>query len=315
MSLFEGLTQRVTPLYNRVIFDYTLPVGALVTYLRLLALAWGSNYQVTPPLEFDGQLLPLLGVKKSQAREHLRLLRMAKLLRWTTDAGGRYTLYFPHEPDSGKVDSVVAGVLTLNTKEISIQHHLTETGLPEGGAAGPPPGNPGDLMTPVQPAGRLEGSQDDLSELGGDEVFRQVMTWLLKAGVWTDHALRIARQISENEQRSQVYLPDRSDVLGWIAFCFAYRLENEIAKPTQVLAANLSNNRRCPEKLRPTQVCLECGCLAEYCHCQAEPHLGYPKKFLEFAFTCDYDSVTQTFWGVCLSCHAYPCRCPGRDEE
>jgi hypothetical protein len=92
-------------------------------------------------------------------------------------------------------------------------------------------------------------------------------------------------------------------------------LENEIGKPTQVLAANLSNNRRCPEKLRPTRVCLVCNHVEGRCCCTAEPQYGYPKKFLEFAFTADFDDFSQTFWGVCLRCHAYPCCCPGQDEE
>ena len=57
------------------------------------------------------------------------------------------------------------------------------------------------------------------------------MKWLERAGVWTDAAKRIAQQIRGNELRQQHYLPTRADVLGWMAFCFAYKHDNRIEKP------------------------------------------------------------------------------------
>jgi hypothetical protein len=137
----ERLTQRATPLANPVIFDYTLPAAALLTYLRLVALAWRSEFRSTEPLDFAGELLPLLGVQKTQARLHLRLLRMAKLLYWSVDAGGRYTIYFLSHapPDSAKaapVDGVFSAPLLEN--KINIQHQPTGAGIPESG----PPADP-----------------------------------------------------------------------------------------------------------------------------------------------------------------------------
>ena len=136
-----------------------------------------------------------------------------------------------------------------------------------------------------------------------------VMACLLRAGVWTDHALRIDAQITQNVRRGQANLPDLRDVLGWIAFSFAYRQKNKIAKPAAVLSACLSANRRCPDPHRPPYICTLCRRDQAHCTCP-EPDLRLPRKFLDFAFEDEYDARIQTFWGVCRRCHAYPCQCP-----
>ena len=78
-----------------------------------------------------------------------------------------------------------------------------------------------------------------------------------------------------------------------------------------MLAANLTNNRRCPEKLRATRICAACGFAEGWCQCQGEPDYRYPENYLEFAFESQYDPSVENFWGVCHRCHAPTCRCPG----
>jgi hypothetical protein len=151
---------------------------------------------------------------------------------------------------------------------------------------------------------------DELLELLREPGFAQTMKWLERAGVWTDAAKCIAQQIYSSELRGKYFLPTRADVLGWMAFCFAYKRENGIEKSTQVVVANLSNNQRCPEKFRAPRLCAVCGLEEGWCECQGEPEYQYPDYFLEFAFEAEYDPQFENFWGVCLRCHAGKCRCP-----
>jgi hypothetical protein len=139
-----------------------------------------------------------------------------------------------------------------------------------------------------------------------------VMGCLLRAGVWSDHALRIEAQITQNVRRGHSYLPDLRDVLGWIAFCFAYRERNRIQSPAAVLSASLSANRRCPAMLRPPLICTRCHLDEAHCACQdSDPRL--PPQFLDFAFEPEYDERSESFWGVCRRCHGFPCQCPPAD--
>ncbi len=304
----NGLTRRATPVFNQVIFDFTLPAAALVTYLRILALAWQADFRHTQPLNFAGELLPLLGVQKTQARQHLRLLRMAKLLYWKIDAAGRYTIYFLAlaPPETGNPAPDVAGVES-SLVEIDIsQQPSTQAENPESrvSALPRPGGFPG-----VQAAPMPDPWADELAALLGEPIFAETMGWLAHVGVWTDHAMRIARQIHSNELRGQNYLPTRADVLGWIAFCFAFRRENKVEKPVQVVSINLSNNRRCPEHLRAPRICRKCGLAEGWCQCHDQPEYYYPASFIDFAREAEYDPSVQTFWGVCLSCHAARCTC------
>lgn len=299
----DNLSQGSTAIPNNILFDYTLPAGLLVSLLRLQAVAGGAMRQVGP-LDFDRGLIPLMGVKSSQARAHLRALRMAKLLHWSVDSAGRYTVFLaiPEFHQSGSQPSVEdVDVNNQNIDDGFIQQQQTNAEKPSSleGAAG------------------LTGSRDqpdalsvELETLMDDPVSAEVLQWLAQAGVWTDRAARIARQIAENERRRKYYLPVRGDVLGWIAFCFAYQTQHKIIKPVQVLAANLVHNRRCPKNLLPPRVCAACKFEEGRCQCHGEPDYGYPAEFIEFAFRAEYNEYAQTFWGICKSCHAYPCQCP-----
>jgi hypothetical protein len=278
--------QGITPAANRLLFDYTLPPGVLVSYLRLLSLAQDEGGRQAGPLEFSRQVAPLLGIKASQAHAHLRALRMAKLLTWTQDGDGRYIFFFnnPELPDSTAPPvNVVLDVDKENKYPVS--SHQQQQNM------------------------RILLSKEVEALLQRAE-FAEVMGWLARAGVWTDRAIHIARQILANEALGKPYLPGRSDVLGWIAFSFAFQRQNKIEKPAQLLAANLLNNRCCPKEVRPPRICAGCHFEEGYCQCHGEPQYGYPEAFIDFAFQSDYNPYAETFWGVCRRCRGFPCQCP-----
>lgn len=128
--------------------------------------------------------------------------------------------------------------------------------------------------------------------------------------MWTDQSVRIASRIAENERSGHAYLPGRGDMLGWIAYCFAYHYQNEIKQSVRVLAANLTNNRRCPDHLRAVRICLGCGFQEGFCQCHGEPRYYYPEEFLEYVFSTRYDPYSTSFWDVCVDYHCFPCGCP-----
>ena len=270
-----------TPIPTAAILDSTLPAQALQTLARLYAAAQPHDYRHTSPLEFDRQLVPLLHASRTQVRNTLRLLRLAKLIDWSSDGARRYTIHLL-SPESHKAAVADSYDVVENQTEKTVirQHHPTDS----------------------------EGAESQ-------DGFLTVLDCLLRAGVWTDAALRIDSQITTNVRRGHTYLPDLRDVLGWIAFCFAYQRENKLSNPAAVLAANLNANRRCPEKNRPPYICNLCHRDEAHCACD-DPDLRLPPKFLEYAFTDEFDARTQSFWGVCRRCHAFPCACqPGEEVE
>ena len=295
----------VTPLSTAAINDDSMPAALFRSYARLYAAAWRSVYQETPPLEFDRELTPLLGVRRSQARQQLRLLRFARLLDWSSDGANRYVIRFkdaerrsyPHDvaaegdsrdngppaaPASAVLpDSAVVGVDSFNYESESIHQQQT---------------------------------QSVFSDKTGDAEPR-ALRYLLMAGVWPDVSQRLAAQIAFNERRTalqgdQHYLPTTADVLGWMAYCFADGKKNNIGMSAAVLAANLNANRRCPDEYRPTPVCAVCHLDVDYCECE-QPQEHFPDGFLERAFhgRSPYE-LDRTWWGVCTRCRGYPCRCP-----
>lgn len=466
----------------KVVYDYSLPSVVLVSYLRLFGLV--RERPETPPLDFEGQVVPLLGVSKTQARQHIRDLRLARLLTWRLDPGGKYVFCFYRIsepqigfPDSEEEDEEISP--DLNKPKIHHQHLLPESGFPEtenrdpgaisvasrgermpGGEARPlataaqvepeeaelggpdnAPGRPGErvagwpvvpklpgrtgaapevqslspggppkypasppaapgLVTgtpaapePPLPAVNLPGrpgsapdippvifpdahSQLDEPSQGKalpqarpqlqpewreipakppsnglprprpthalqptaappgqtrllsldaegrlpsqfnlliqDPRFSQVMAWLTRSGVWTDTAVRLSRQVLENELRAAPYTPTRADVLGWITFCFAFRSENKISRSSSVLAGNLDANRCCPDELRPKPICLGCRFTADYCECAEGPHADYPPEFFDYAMINAYTPEVEDYWGVCPTCHHYGCLCVER---
>jgi DnaA-like protein len=100
-------TSRTIPVDREKINDKTIPPSLLVSWLRLLTNAWDGAEGRAVELDFDTQIIPILGVSRSQAREHMRLLRYGKHINWTTNGAGRYRITFPGLAESGKPDSEV----------------------------------------------------------------------------------------------------------------------------------------------------------------------------------------------------------------
>ncbi len=309
------LTPQITPLATEVINDPTMPAGLFQSYARLYAAAAAHDFQHTGPLDFDSQVVPLLGLRRSQVRQHLQALRFAKLLDWSTDGSNRYVFRFR----SRFPDSVGDGVVDLEKslpEEIQQQQQPSEKPEPPTGVSS-------------RRLGESSQRQGESSQRQ-DEVEQQVRGWLLRAGVWGDAAARLARQVAENESRQSRgeswrsqdergtaarqepgRRPGRADVLGWMAYCCAAREKNGIAQPAAVLAANLNAGRLCPSEYRPPLMCSRCGYSEDYCECPDEPVPGYPQEFLEHALSTRkrYTLTPHSRWGVCESCHGLPCKC------
>ena len=215
---------------------------------------------------------------RASVRNMLRTLRLAKLIDWQSDGANRYTIFLlsPESQKARLLDSDVVVHPPENHYEDSQQQHAES---------------------------RNPDSPEALT----------VMGCLLRAGVWTDHALRIDSLITQNVRRGHSYLPDLRDVLGWIAFCFAYREKNHFNKPAAVLSASLAANRRCPDALRPPYICTACHRDEAHCQCE-EPDPRLPPRFLDFAFSAEYDERSESFWGVCHRCHGLPCQCEEAQE-
>ncbi len=283
----------ITPILTALIFDQTMPAALFRSYVRLYAAAWQNAYRHTAQLHFESQLLPLLGVSRSQARQHLRLLRFAKLLTWTSDGAQNYVIHFP-APESEKAEYDVVRVNTLNNliPSTTQQTHTAKTAF-----------------------AREATPDHEKSAALAPPPCQTTLTYLCRAGVWYEVAERIAAQIAQNRQRGHHYLPDIEDVLGWMLYCFAYREENHISQPAAVLAANLKANRRCPEEYRPPRICTRCQRIEEYCVCEEDDEdegtYTYPEALLELALKphSPFATYLRDRWGICMSCHALVCQC------
>ena len=82
------------PLPTAAIQDERLPAPLFRSYARLYASAWGNSYCYAGPLDFESELAPLLGVRRSQVLQQLRLLHTAGLIDWERDNRGHYTIFF-----------------------------------------------------------------------------------------------------------------------------------------------------------------------------------------------------------------------------
>jgi len=320
----EFLIPRVTTLLTTLILDPTMPPALFRSYARLYAASWRHTYRHTEPLEFDLELVPLLGVRPTQARQHLRYLRFAKLLDWESDGSNRYVISFPASPDSEDPQPVVVNGLINIFK--NTQQQLKDSAKPnfrknQGASPTGRENHPhsGGSASPSQPqeSGALPGGEEGSAPIGeaqpvdpSQAELRQVtLHFLGRAGVWPDVAERIAEKLVENQRRGHPYLPTLADVLGWIAYCFGDQQKYNIAQPAALLAANLSANRCCPEKYRPPLICKACGFAEDFCECEDEPDYHYPSEFLEYALKKRRETYTTSVWGVCLSCQGFPCQC------
>lgn len=198
-QVMPGITRPST----KILFDYTLPVTVIVSYLRLLALIQPGVERRTPPLDVVSELPLLLGLQRTQVRKPLKLLRMAKLIAWSTDSDGRYRISFLLEKSGESVKAYcdVVGVHPdINQNQDDLQQQ--QTGVAKTTSRGDLPAvlaeNPafaGDLP----PAAAQGESPDSLRQVSaaalnvygapklhdGEEwqVFEQVMCWLARRGV------------------------------------------------------------------------------------------------------------------------------------
>ncbi len=287
-SFLPGALPPFTPILSALIADPRLPNNIFRSYMRLYAAAWTFAYQRTPDLDFSTQLLPLLGISRSQARQHLQMLRTAGLINWSSDGSQRYVIHFSGAPDSVGVD------VNSNHKFLKINIHQQQHTLsqkPEASTATP------------------ETAPDDPN-------YERALHYLQRAGVWSVSAQNAARKIAANIARPEKHLPGLGDVLGWIAYCFADREKNRITNPPAALAANLNAGRCCPENYLPPLICANCHYSEGYCECEGEPEYGYPPEFLERALRVrsGYELPYADRWGVCIYCCASPCQCEEAED-
>lgn len=337
-----------TPLLTTLIGDPRLSAALFRSYARLYAAAWAYAYQCTAALDFESQVVDLLGVGRSQARQHLRLLRQNGLLSWSSDGNSRYIFRFtlpqltiypgPDEqpiraalpPAGGAMPRNASGSPSLLAAQSSAQPSSTRTPKQMASAAesgSPDSSNPDhggvgvNLINPSlnqdrfkqQQPGSAKSSENISAAQSSppDPIYSQVLEFLRRAGVWSKTAERLAQQITANKQSGDAELPDTGDVLGWMAYCFADQESNQISNPAAVLAANLTNNRPCPATYRPPLICDSCHRSQEYCRCKpGKAEYGYPPEFLEPALKSrkKYSTYADR-WGVCMYCHAIPCQC------
>ncbi len=331
-----------TPLLTTLIGDQRLSAALFRSYARLYAAAWPYAYQCTAALDFESQVVALLGVSRSQARLHLRLLHQNGLLSWSSDGNRRYIFRFtlpqlsiypgpneqpiraalPAAGSSPKNGPIAAGDSADQPSGQPKTTHKSAQTAPAGDSGLPDYGGVGvNLINPSSNHNRFTQQPTDSAKTSEslpaaqnappDPHYSQALEFLRRAGVWSKIAERLAQQIAANQQSGEGELPGVGDVLGWMAYCFADREANQISNPAAVLAANLTNNRLCPENYRPPLICSSCHRRQEYCRCKpGKANYSYPPEFLEPALKSGKKYSTYADrWGVCMYCHALPCQC------
>ncbi len=332
-----------TPLLTALIGDPRLSASLFRSYARLYAAAWPYAYQCTAALDFESQVVALLGVSHSQARQHLRLLRQRGLLSWSSDGSRRYIFRFASPqlsiypgPDEQPIRAALpaAGLSPGEATPSAVASSLPNQAAAQDGASRKPTVPPKTL--PAADSGlpdnggvgvnfinqdRLIQQQPDSAKTYGvicaaqsatpDAYYSQAVEFLRRAGVWNKTADRLAQQIAANEHSGDPELPGVGDVLGWMAYCYADRERNQISNPAAVLAANLTNNRPCPQTYLPPLICTSCKRSQEYCRCKpGKAQYAYPAEFVTPALKgVNKYSTYADRWGVCMYCHAVPCQC------
>jgi len=284
----------VTPILTALINDATMPAALFRSYVRLFAAAWPNAYRRTEALDFESELLPMLGLRRAQARQHLRLLRFAKLIEWSSNGDNAYVVRFLSDFSDYVVDVNYQELLNQDLN----QQQQTESADAERT----------DKM-PANESAQSELLQAEQVEGRKQAIYREALDYLRRAGVWSDASRRIAAEVARNEIAGEAELPGLADVLGWIAYCHGEKEHNKIGLPGAVLAANLSAGRCCPPEYLPQRICSRCGVVGEHCECQAGPQGHFPAGFLDNAFRRWFNTGSYSRWGVCLDCLAYPCQC------
>jgi len=250
----------------------------------------------------EADLITALGVSRANVYRHITQLRFGKLVTWETDGHGRYTFFFPTPPQ------VKASLKNETETANESQSRKNETHVV---VVDP-------LIKDININTTTTESQSRKNETNSP-IYAQALTYLVRAGVWTDRAERLADRLVANEQRLEYgndHLPTLADILGWIAYCCDP--DQKIGNLAPVLAANIENDRRAPEEYRPPFVCRTCKLVQGSCECET-PDLYLPDEFLEAAFgrkdpNRRYAISDTNEWGICLYCHAFPCQCEVEDD-
>ena len=307
----DSLTARVTPLLTSLIYNQQLTATLFRSYLRLYAAAWKQDYRTTAALDFESQLVQLLGLSSSQARRHLQQLRISGLLNWQIDADQRYVICFTALDDSQSAlkrdsafpdpDDVVNSINLINIKDSKHHHTQVQSAIKRVSALAAAPAASSTALTKT--------AKQEAEDRPLDEAQRFVLSCLARAGIWSDVAQRLAEQIYANHCAADPYQPGVADVLGWIVYCCGEQEKNSIHTPAAVLARNLQSGRCCPEALRPQPICARCGYEHSACVCEEGPQDYFPPEFIDAAFKGRHYDINTNRWGVCKICHAFPCKC------
>lgn len=96
-----------TPIPDEILSSRDLSASLIVSYGRLRSAAWRHAYRCTEPLDIEHDLRPLLGgISRSNVLAHLKALKLARLIAWTTNGNHKYIITFLHlfEPEQPVVE-------------------------------------------------------------------------------------------------------------------------------------------------------------------------------------------------------------------
>lgn len=298
----------IVPLEAEIVFDQTLPDPLFRTYARLLGRAWDG--QQARALDYNLEdLRGLLGnasrpAARSVVFAHLRDLRLAKLITWTTNGRGRYHITFPPtapprltQPDRpGPLPGTHPQPATAPTHSAAPPALLPVRKSRLGGQSESPDLNTVVVVKDPPPKNEVSTTTTTTSENSDAPEPDRRRGALEALGLWPQTAAELATRVNLRA------------ALAWAAYCADPA--QAIANPAGLLAANLKAGRPAPEAYLPPLFCRRCDRAAPACVCRQAPDLFLPVESYLHALAHPpnlYAGFDR--WGVCLTCHALPCQC------
>ncbi len=328
---------RYVPIHEAIVTDQTMAAALFQSYSRLLACAWRQNYQRTDPLDFETQIVPLLGLSRTQAREHLRLLRFGKFIQWTTNGAGRYLISFPNTvraaSDGGTPVRDGIHTHTDTTPSATVDDapaaspEIRKTGKPESieRESGFPDSVVGVLNqdldhllvnTPT-PSGIPENRSRPDSGPPQNEtrgIYLRAERILLRFSMWPEASAELARLIADWTPRREYgneHLPDVRALLGWVRYVTIRA--KEIRNPQALVRSNLRAGARPADEYLPPLLCRTTGLAEGACDCPA-CDLYLPDALDLLAEKVDHGPFRNA-WNICEYCHRLDCRCDLETED
>lgn len=251
-------TPHSVPILSAVITDDSLSDPCYRTYCRLLSRAWRNNYTQTDPLDLYGDVLPLLRLSQSKAREHLNILRAAKLIRWTTNRSGVYTFTFPSRQQTtqpqqfGDIPSDVTIAVSEPAQQTAMANVSPDTGplqnsqTPElGYLAHHEEEDEEDLFSDqANHHHHLQSSAAKTPENGsfeGVEIFEQARAAIEAGGVWSDQAAKLAERWAVGSARLSI-----RDLLENVAY--VHDPKSDIDLPGAIMRIHVTSMRKSPRR-------------------------------------------------------------------